>query len=212
MSKRDWFRNTTWNEEIEKQFFIKLSRVRDKGMQAQYLNLQAGELAYTKNIEFMRVAEMLTNKQLDEYSDEILFRSSAFDLLGDIYGFRGDYNKSLDFYKQALDFEAIFPNMLTNSYSKFSVLAIKTGRTDLYDEIEKIFSEERYNDVFPFSKYMKYSILSIISKYKGNYEKAKYYASLAEKYASMKESGFSKHKTLGLVSERDKVLDKLMYE
>jgi len=46
LKDKNWFRNTTWNEEIEKHFFIKLKRVRDKGMQAQYLNLQAGALVY----------------------------------------------------------------------------------------------------------------------------------------------------------------------
>lgn len=85
---RIWYRNTTWNEEIENSFFKKLGRVKDKSMRAQYLKLQAGSLAYTKVPALMDVAEKLLNKQLTEYSDVVLFVSSAYGLLGDIQGFK----------------------------------------------------------------------------------------------------------------------------
>jgi tetratricopeptide (TPR) repeat protein len=211
---RNWYRNTSWDEEIEKYFFTKLNRVRDKGMQAQYLIAQAGALASTKDTEWMKVAEVLINKQLTEYSDIFLDKSSALGLLGNIYGFRGDYNKSLEYYKQAIDFEAIYPNCITNSFMDYAELVVKINRTDLFEDVEKIFSEERYESVivFPLTKYMKYSILSIISKYKGDTEKAKYYADLVEQNVVAVESGFRNHKTLGLVRQRDPLLDKLMYE
>jgi tetratricopeptide (TPR) repeat protein len=207
---RNWFRNTTWNEEIERHFFIKLKRVKDKGMQAQYLNLQAGALIYTGDPELMKVAESLINRQLQEYSDCILFVSYAYCLLGDIYGFRGNYNKSLDYYKQAINFEETFPNMLTNAFLHYAEVAVKTNRTDLFADVEKIFAERRYVASFPLSKYIKYSILSIINKHKGNMEKAKYYANLAHENAEMQLSGLNNHKTLGLVRERDKILDELV--
>ena len=211
MKDKDWFRNKTWNEEIEKHFFIKLKRVRDKSMQAQYLNLQAGALAYTNDAELMKIAESLINKQLQEYSDCILYISRAYHLLGDIYGYRGNYNKSLDYYKQAIDFEETFPKMQTNAFLHYAEVAVKINRTDLYDDVEKIFAEERYvDDVFPLTKYIKYSILSIISKHKNDTEKAKYYADLANENAEMQQSGLNNHKTLGLVRERDKVLDELV--
>jgi len=212
MKDKDWFRNTTWNEEIEKHFFIKLKRVRDKGMQAQYLNLQAGALTYTKDAELMEVAETLINKQLQEYSDCILYMSRAYHLLGDIYGFRGNFNKTLDYYKQAINFEAVFPNSITNSFMDYAELAVKTNRTDLFEDIEKIFAEKRYVSavLFPLTKYLKYSILSIVSKHKNDTEKAKYYADLANRNAEMQQSGLTKNQTLGLVRERDKILDELV--
>ena len=211
MKDKDWFRNTTWNEEIEKYFFIKLKRVRDKDMQAEYLNLQAGALTYTKDTELIKVAEVLINKQLQEYPDCILYKSRAYYLLGDIYSLRGDYNKSLDYFKRAIDFEAIFPNSITNSFMGYAELIVKTKRKDLYEDVEKIMSEERYqNLIFPHTRYLKYSILSIISKHKGEIEKAQYYANLANENVNMKESGLNNHKTLGLVKERDVELDRLV--
>ncbi len=45
MSNTDWYRNTQWNEEIEKDFFTKLNRSRSK--RDQHLVIQA--LSLTKN-------------------------------------------------------------------------------------------------------------------------------------------------------------------
>ncbi|GHT84123.1 hypothetical protein FACS18947_1110 [Bacteroidia bacterium] len=211
MSDRNWFSNTSWNEEIEKHFFIKLNKVKDKGMQAQYMNLQAGELVYSKDAELMKVAEMLLNKQLQEYSYN-LFESRAYCLLGDIYRFRGKYDKSLDYYKQAIDFEAEYSNSITNSFMNYAELAVKTNRTDLFEYVEKMFTEERYVSavLFPLTKYLKYSVLSIISKHKNDTEKARFYSDLAIENAEMQQSGLNNHKSLGLVTERDKTLDKLV--
>ena len=132
---RIWYRNTTWNEEIENSFFKKLGRVKDKSMRAQYLKLQAGSLAYTKTPALMDVAEKLLNKQLTEYSDVVLFVSSAYGLLGDIQGFKGIYNQAIDLYKKAIDFEATYPNYISPSFMDYAELAIKTKRTDLYDDV-----------------------------------------------------------------------------
>ena len=50
----------------------------------------------------------------------------------------------------------------------------------------------------------------VISKHKGEIEKAQYYANLANENVNMKESGLNNHKTLGLVKERDVELDRLV--
>ena len=57
-----------------------------------------------------------------------------------------------------------------------------------------------------------YSVMSIISEFKGNLEQAKTYTALAEMYArTQTNSLWTTHKKkLGVVSERIKWLDKLV--
>ena len=73
--KQDWYRQTTWNAEIESMFFTKLSRAR-KWNAPQYLRIQAGLLLYASS-DYFPSALMLTNKLFDEYlvSLEIKYKS-----------------------------------------------------------------------------------------------------------------------------------------
>jgi hypothetical protein len=210
---RNWYRNTSWDEEIEKYFFTKLSRVRNEGMKAQYLKLQAASLAYKNDEKLMQVAEFLLSKLFTDYPDDKGGKSNAFNIMGDMCRFRNEYQKAMAYYKQAIDFEEIFPYSISNAFMNYAELVVKLNRTDLFEDVEKIFSEERYEIAifFPQTKYLKYAMQSIISKYKGDIEKAKYYADLAEQNAAAEESGLRNHKKLGLVRERDPLLDKLMY-
>lgn len=214
--KTDWYRKQTWTKEDEHSFFEKLKKVRNRAMQAQYLNLKASSLAYSKDVELMRAAESLLNYMLTEYSEDEnrIYKSQALQTLGAVYKFRGDYQKALDFYKQAIDFEAIFPNSISNSFMEYAEIVVKTNRQDLYQNVEKTLSEERYESaiLFPITKYLKYSILSIICKQKGDIEGARSFANLAEESATMQQSGLYNHKTMGLVWQRDILLDRLMYE
>jgi tetratricopeptide (TPR) repeat protein len=213
--KTDWYRKQTWTKDDEQDFFAKLKRVRNRGMQAQYLKLQAGALASTKDTVLMQYAEHLLYYLFSEYSENEcrIYKSTALETLGYIYQNYGDYNKALDYFKQAIDYEKVFPYSITNAFMYYSLLVIKANRTDLYDDVEKVLSEERYQyGIFPITLYRKNSILSIISKHRGDFEKAKYYADIAEQNVAKQESGFNNHKTLGLVRERDEVLDNLMYE
>lgn len=209
--KEKWYYNKSWDEEIEKHFFTKLSRVRHRGSQAQYLNIQAGGLIYTKDPELLKVAERLLNKQLQEYQDS-LFAPDAYLSLGKIYEFRRKYDEAFAYYKMAIDFEGEHPNLITNSFMDFAELAVKTNRTVLFEYVENLFAEERYISAvaFPLTKYLKYSILSIINTHKGDAENAKYYFDLANKSAALRHSGFRNHKSLGLVDQRDEELDKLV--
>ena len=211
-NNKDWFRKTTWTEEDEKHFFSKLLKVRNRSMQAQYLKLQAGSLLWTKKNDLMNVAENLLNKLLVDYPDAKGEISDALKYLGDIYLFREDYKRAINYYKRSTDYEAIFPYSITNAFLDYAELVVKNECVDLYDDVEKLLLDKRYASclIFPLSKYIAYSVLSIINNYKGEEEKAKYYADLAEENVGLQQSGFVKHQSLGLVTERDKILDELV--
>ncbi|MDR2644114.1 MAG: hypothetical protein LBC74_15135 [Planctomycetaceae bacterium] len=65
---------------------------------------------------------------------------------------------------------------------------------------------------FPNEMYITFAILSIIYKYENNLERAEYYKKLAEETIEAESSGFKWHKKLGLVENRNKLLDELIYK
>jgi len=205
----EWYRRKTWTKTDEEKFFAKLARARKDG-RAQYLKIQAIELVETEDQTLLKVAETLLNKMLTEYPDDDFEKSSALHTLGDIYKLNDNYELAIDFYKQALDFETICPNVITQAYLDYSELVIKTGKENLFEQLEKLLLD-RYSELtFPIEKYKVNSILSIINANKGREEQAMKYADIAEQFATAETSGFRYHKYLGIVKERDTWLDKLV--
>ncbi len=205
----DWFRRKTWTKTDEDEFFAKLGRARKDG-RAQYLKIQAIELVETKDMELLKVAESLLKRMLTEYPDDNFNKGSALHSLGDICKQFENYKEAINYYKQALDFEKVYPNVKTQAYLDYSELVIKTGATNSFDELESILLERVAKLLFPIEKYKVNSILSIINKYKNKPDKAKYFADLADQNANAETSGLRYHKYLGVVAERDTCLDKLV--
>lgn len=205
----DWYRKTTWTREDEEDFFQRLGRAREYN-RAQYLRIQAITFIETQQENLLKVAEMLLNKILKDYPENKLDRGLSFYALGDIYKFHKHFTKAIDYYKQALDFEKIFPNVITKAYLNYSELIIKTGQINLYNTVEDILKSKLSDLAFPIEKYKVYSFLSIINKQNENLEQAKKYAILAEQSANEETSGFRYHKYLGVVEERDNWLDQFI--
>lgn len=203
----DWYRRKSWTKADEDEFFTRLSRAR-KESRAQYLRIQAIELVQTRDIDLLKVAESLLMRMLSEYPDNKLERSSALHTLGDIHKINGDLEKAIEYYKQAIDFEAIFPNVRTNAFLDYSELIIKTRKTDQFDHIEAHLLKILPEQIFPILKYKTYSILSVINRRKNNDKEARAFAALAKEYANATTSGLRYHKELGLVKEDD-LLDSL---
>ena len=206
---KDWYRRKTWTKADEEEFFAKLGRARKDG-RAEYLKIQAIELVETKDKQLLKVAESLLNKMLDEFPEDNFNKSSAFHTLGDIYKINDNLEKAIDYYKKAIDFETVYPNVRTNSYLDFSELIIKTKKADQYDFVESILLKELPGQIFPVLKYKTYSILSVISDQRDNRQQAKHFAELADKNANEETSGLRYHKYLGVVKDRDNWLDNLI--
>ena len=205
----DWYRKKTWSSEDENDFFTRLARAR-KDSRPQYLKIQAIELTETKEKKLLDVAEVLIVKLFADYPDDKFNRSSALNVLGDIYQIRGNFDTAIDYYKQAIEFEVTYPQVKTPAYLSYSELAVKSNKIDLFDSVESVILERLRDQFFPIEKYKSYTILSIINTYKKNKDQANHYEELANKYANEKTSGLRYHKYLGIVKERDSLLDKLL--
>jgi tetratricopeptide (TPR) repeat protein len=205
----DWFRNKTWTTAIESEFFTKLSRAREYS-RAQYLKIQAIELIETGDLSLLEPAETLLNKVLTEYPENETQRSMCLSSLGDIYRLRRNLIVALDFYKMAVDFEEIFPNVQTNAYLDLTEMAIRSHRKDLYEVCESLIAGRAKHALFNVANYRGYSFLSVINFRNGNFTAALQYADAAERYASLTSSGLQYHKSLGVVTLREAWLDELI--
>jgi len=205
----DWFRKKTWTQTDEEEFFAKLKRARKDG-RAQYLKIQAIELVETKNKILLKVAEELLSKMLTEYPNDNFEKGSALHTLGDIYKLQENYKKAISYYKQAFDFEKVYPNVRTQAYLDYSELIVKTGDTASFDKVEQVLLERLPTLMFPLEKYKATSLLSIINKSKNKDDEARHFADLAEQNANAETSGLRYHKYLGVVNARDTLLDHLV--
>lgn len=205
----DWYRRKTWTDEDQRDYFERLNLAK-KHNRPQYLRIQAIELLETGEKENLEAAEKLLKKQLSEFPEERVNRSSAFRTLGEIERIRGNSDKALNYYRKALNFEKEFPNSITQAYLDFSELVVKEKREEDYNFVQELLLSRIDNLAFPIEKYKAYSILSIINKKNNELEKAKEFAKLAEQFVNAETSGFRYHKKLGVVKERVSWLDKLV--
>jgi tetratricopeptide (TPR) repeat protein len=205
----DWFRKKTWAKDDEEHFFTKLSRARKNG-RAQYLKIQAIELLYTKDNKLLNIAKELLQKVLDDYPDNNLEKSSVYKTFGDIFLLEKNLEKAIEYYRKAIDFEKVYPNVKTNSDIIYSELIIKNKLTNEYLNVEKILEEKISGLLFPIDKYKVFSMLAILNYYNSNIQTAKEYALLANENAQAETSGLRYHKHLGIVSERDDFFDRII--
>ncbi|MFZ1790890.1 MAG: hypothetical protein WAT92_21375 [Saprospiraceae bacterium] len=209
----DWYRRKTWTKADEEEYFAKLGRARKEG-RAQFLRVQAIELIETKDKNLLAVAESLLNKILTDYPDNRIEKSQTFNSLGEIYNLKEDSESALEYFQKSLDFEKEFPNVITTAYLNFAKTVILAGKTELYDKVENLLAEKIDKNTlkFPVQDYIIYSVMTVISEYKGDIEKAKTYADLAEKNATTQTNSLwnSQKKKFGIVKDRIKWLDKLV--
>jgi tetratricopeptide (TPR) repeat protein len=207
----EWYRCESWTQAEEQQFFAKLSRARKDG-RSQYLRIQAVYLIERGDLRLLDVAESLLNKILTEYPDDRLETSPALTMLGRIYRTRGNNERALDYFKQAIDFEKEFPNVIWGASLSFAEIVVEDNRTEWYDEVQKTMLAEIKNGglLFPTQWYTIASVLCVIYASKGDREKVKFYAYIAERNATAKRNSLwnPRKKKLGLVEERNALLDR----
>lgn len=213
LTMTDWYRRKTWTKTDEEEYFAKLGRARKDG-RAQYLRVQAIELIETKENNLLSVAETLLNRILTEYPENRIEKSQTYNSLGEIYKLREDYETALEYFQKSLDFEKEFPNVTTTAYLNFSETVVRAEKTKLYDEVANLLTEKFSKDTlkFPIQNYIMYSVMTVISEFKGDIEQAKIYADLAEKNATAQTNSLwnPQKKKFGVVKDRIKWLDKLV--
>jgi hypothetical protein len=70
MAQDEWFRNKTWNKEINDLFEAKLKRSRGGFHKAQYLRIQASYLLDSVDSELQMIGVVLMERLFKDFPDE----------------------------------------------------------------------------------------------------------------------------------------------
>ena len=194
MSRDDWYRNSTWNAEIEAAFFAKLHRARDK---AGYLRIQACILAEIKPDVALRLLEQYF--ELGDHFDWAqahVDRASAYLTLGDVAA-------AVEAFEAALARETVRPNMRTYAYLELPRVIATHRLADRYGQALDILDLNRTRLTFPQDRYLWNGARALILKDSGRASEAGPFAEAALAAAREAHSGFRYHPTVGLVRTID---------
>ncbi len=192
MSRDDWFRHTTWNEEVAAKFEAKLKRARRKD---QYIRIQACTLARTHPEVALQLLERYF-AEVDRFGDAQAHvdRATAFVALGRL-------EEAVNAYEEALRIEAKVPNLLTSAGFELPYLVALNSLTQHYDRALKILKESQSRITFPIEKFQWNAANALIAGLQKRAAEASAFARQALDAASKDSSGFRYHAKLGLVSK-----------
>ena len=189
----DWFRNTTWNETVERAFGEKLRRARKK---EQYLRIQACTLAQSHPQVALRLLDQYF--QLGDGFDHAqahVDRATALLALGRT-------SEAIASYEAALAREAQFPRLLTQACLDLPYLIATRGIREHYDRALQLLTAHQARLMFPVDRFRWHAARALIAADSEQPEVAKEHAERALEASASEHSGFRYHGSVGLVSEQ----------
>lgn len=209
MGRNDWYRNTTWTEDIRKSFFDRLGRSRTTYNKAQYARIQASHLRETGKKQNIQAAIELLNLMIKQWPEPsqlataYLQKALCFEDLG--------MNKpAIEAYRKSVKAEEESKKLRVGACLHFGWFVIAHGLKKYYDEVlSSIENNETLKEITPFLiwpiyRYKFSAIFAVILKSKGEKEAAQRFAVRALEAMDIKESPFRYHKKEGLVTKPTK--------
>ncbi|MBI5361574.1 MAG: hypothetical protein HZA53_00245 [Planctomycetes bacterium] len=189
----DWFRNSTWNEDIARDFEERLRRARRKD---QYLRIQAFTLAET----YPEVALRLLDRFFALHDPFDL--ASAHVARATAYLALGRTEEAVEAYEAALECERLMPSIITEARTALPFLIATRQLRSHYDRAVQILARQDPHDLeFPVTHFQRHAALALICSDLPDREHARTHARLALEWAEQDHSGFHKHPSLGLVGK-----------
>jgi len=197
----DWFRNTTWNEAVERAFDEKLRRARRK---EQYLRIQACTLARSHPEVALKLLDRYFEMPDDfDHAQAHVDRARALLVLGRV-------NDAIASYEVALAREAAFPNLQTQAHLDLPYLIATHGIRGQYERALQLLEVHEARLMFPVDRFRWHAARALIAADSPEAGAAGVHAKRALEAATHEHSGFRYHPSVGLVTEQyDGVIRKL---
>lgn len=197
----EWFRNSTWNEAIERAFDEKLRRARGK---EQYLRIQACTLARSHPEVALKLLDRYFELPNDfDHAEAHVDRATALLALGRV-------NDAIPSYEAALAREAVFPSVQTQARLDLPYLIATHGIRMQYDRALQLLQIHETPLMFPVDRFRWHAARALIAGDSQSPSVARLHAGRALEAVACEHSGFHYHPSIGLVSEQyDSVIRKL---
>lgn len=202
VSRDDWFRNTRWNSKIAETFQAKLKRARSKN---QYLRIQASALAESRPDVALSLLDQYFDLEAEKFDESLarVIRAGALIALGRT-------EDAIASYEAALTLETSRPGVQSGAHIELPYFIAVRSLAGYYGRAIDLLDAHRQRLTFPVEHFMWHASHALIAGTTGDRDTAMEHAKAALEFASRKKSGFSRHPTLGLVSEEhDEVLTRL---
>ena len=210
MASDDWFRNTTWNNEIEAEFEARLKRSRGAFNKAQYLRIQASYLLDNSDKNNQLVGLRLMERLIKDYPTEEFSTIFGHEQIGDYFLKHGDIDIAEQQFRIVTDY---YKNKKSRSGTsgiadlKLAETILTSNQADKFEEAYQLCKEYPIGELTMNSDKFYYAALAARLCDKMNKkEEAKDYAKTAITLSKITEPQFSRHKTVGLVNAADKQL------
>ncbi len=186
----DWYRNKSWNQAIEANFYEKLNKARSQ--REQYIVIQALTLVEKHPNTTLQLIEKYFETRKNKFDDvrALLAKAEAYLTLDNT-------TKAIKSYKEILEREKEFPNHRTNTYIEYPYIVAIKGIEVEYANALKLLNEKFDNLTFPLDFFKWHAAKAIINK-----DKIEAYKAL--NVAKIKKSSFPFHQNLGLVGKEYK--------
>jgi tetratricopeptide (TPR) repeat protein len=203
LNRHDWFRNTSWDPEIEAAFFKKLARAKDK---SQYLRIQASTLASScPHVALRLLDQYFTLGEHFDVAQAHVDRASAYLRLGQV-------DSAILAYEAALAREASHPHLQTQAYLELPFLVATQRLSQHYDRAITLLESHRSRLMFPVDRFRWSCAVALIRSDQGDHGGAQEAARNALAASSDGTSGFRYHPKVGLVASVDEALHKRLSE
>jgi tetratricopeptide (TPR) repeat protein len=203
VSRHDWFRNKSWDPEIEAVFFKKLARAKDK---SQYLRIQASTLASScPQVALRLLDQYFTLGEHFDMAQAHVDRASAYLHLGQV-------GSAILANEAALTRETSYPHLKTQAYLDLPFLIAAQRLSQHYDTALALLESHRNRLMFPIDRFRWNCAVALIRSDQGDRRGAQEAARNALAASSEAKSGFRYHPKVGLVASVDEALHKRLSE
>ena len=193
MGRHDWYRNTTWDAQIEADFFARLQRARTQ--KSQYLRIQASSLRERHPDVALRLLEQVfAVGDAFDLAPALVDRAHALLALGQV-------DAAMESFEQAIAREQEFPGIRTHAWLDLPFEIATRGLRARYDRAFELLEAFKPRLMWPRDGFRWHAAAALMQRDRGALELAQAHAREALAEAGRDDSGFAHHPDLGLVGD-----------